>query len=249
MGSYTVRIVESYEELSNLAADAVQATLEEQPDAAITVPTGQTPLGMYEELVRRSTVGKLDLSQTHIFCLDDYLGQSRHDEASLTRWLFDAFLIPANIPEQHIHLIPATADDPDAASESYETEIREQGGLALAVIGLGPNGHIAFNEPGSAPDSRTRVVDLTEKSRTQSAEYWEGKAEIPEQAITMGLGTILSARKIVLIVSGESKAEIVRCSLEEEPTLDVPGSWLQRVGDRLHVILDHEAASALQGNS
>lgn len=245
MGSYALEIVESYEEMSRRAADAVQATLEAQPDAAITVPTGQTPLGMYEELVRRSEAGMLDLTQVHIFCLDDYLGQSQHDEASLTRWLFDAFLIPAGIPEQHIHLIPATADDPHAAAQQYEAEIAEQGGLALAVIGLGPNGHVAFNEPGSAPGSRTRVVELTEKSRAQSAEYWEGQAEIPEQAITMGLGTILSARKIVLIVSGESKAEIVRRSLQEEPTLDVPGSWLQRVDDRLQVILDQGAASEL----
>lgn len=245
MGTYTLSVVESYLELSSQAADAVQEVLDRRPDAAITVPTGQTPLGMYEELVRRAEGGAIDLSQVHIFCLDDYLGQTRNDEASLTRWLFNEFLIPARIPEEHIHLIPAAAEDPDAAATEYERELERLGGLELAVVGLGPNGHVAFNEPGSPPDSRTRVVDLTEESRQQSAAYWEGAASIPEQAMTMGLGTILAARRIVLIVSGAGKAELVRRSLEESPTLEVPGSWLQQAGERLHVILDRDAAGSL----
>ena len=245
MDSFTLSVVESYREMSKQAADAVQETLERDSDAAITMPTGSTPVGMYEELVRRIRAGTLDMSQAHIFCLDDYLGQSRDDEASLTRWLFDVFLTPAGIPEEHIHLVPATANDPEAAAAAYEAELAELGGLELAVVGLGPNGHVAFNEPGSAPDSRTRVIDLTPESRDQSAAYWEGDTEIPAQAMTMGLGTILSARRIVLIVSGEAKADIVRRSLDVEPTPDVPGSWLQRAEDRLHVILDREAAGAL----
>lgn len=244
-GAYSLSVVESYETLSSQAADAIQEALERDPRATITMPTGSTPVGMYQELARRVSQGTIDLHRAQIFCLDDYLGQSQHDEASLTRWLFETFLIPAKIPERNIHLIPAVVADPDAAAAAYEDEIKAHGGLQLAVVGLGPNGHVAFNEPGSEPDSRTRVVDLTEESRSQSAGYWEGKATIPEQAITMGLGTILEARKIVLIVSGSSKADIVRQSLEESPTLDVPGSWLRTAGDRLHVILDREAASRL----
>ncbi|HYH12219.1 MAG TPA: glucosamine-6-phosphate deaminase [Thermomicrobiales bacterium] len=245
VGTYTLSVVESYLELSNQAADAVQQTLERRPDAAITVPTGQTPLGMYRELIRRIEDGTVDVSQVHVFCLDDYLGQSRHDEASLTRWLYNEFLTPAGIPEEHIHHVPSTAADPIAAAAQYEADLEALGGLELAVVGLGRNGHVAFNEPGSPPDSRTRVIDLTEESRQQSAAYWEGDAAIPEQAVTMGLGTILSARKIVLIASGEDKSEIVRRSLEEEPTLEVPGSWLKQADERLHVILDRAAAGGL----
>ncbi|HEV2128465.1 MAG TPA: glucosamine-6-phosphate deaminase [Thermomicrobiales bacterium] len=245
MAGYVLEVIESYEEMSVRAADAVQETVERRPDAAITVPTGQTPLGMYEDLVRRVEAGTIDLSQVRIFCLDDYLGQSRHDEASLTRWLYEAFLIPAGIPESHIHRIPAAAPDPHAAALAYEREIAALGGLELAVIGLGQNGHVAFNEPGSAPDSRTRVVELTGESREQSSAYWEGEAGIPPYAITMGLGTIQEARQIVLIVSGEAKAGIVHQALEEEPKLEVPASWLQTVGERLHVILDREATSEL----
>jgi glucosamine-6-phosphate deaminase len=243
---YTLSVVETYDELSDQAADTVQAVVSHRPRTAITVPTGQTPVGMYGELVRRVRTGAIDMSQTQIFCLDDYLGKSRHDAASLTRWLFDEFLQPAGIPESNVHLIPATAEQPAKAAVRYEREIVQAGGLDLAVVGLGPNGHVAFNEPGSAPDSRTRVVDLTEESMEQSADYWESDEDIPAQAITMGLGTILEARQIVLIVSGASKADIVRRSLEEEPSLDVPGSWLRKAGDRLHVILDRDAATALE---
>lgn len=245
MGSYSVRVVDSYDEMSQAAADAIQRTVEATPEAAITVPTGQTPLGMYQELVRRVRADELDLSQTHIFLLDDYLGQGRDDEASLTRWLYEAFLTPAAIPAEHIHEVPSTAADPEGAAADFEVELADLGGLELAVVGLGPNGHVAFNEPGSSPDSRTRVVELAPESREQSSAYWKGEADIPEHAITMGLGTILSAKRIVLIVSGASKAEILRRSLEEKPTLDVPASWLQQVGDRLTVILDREAASGL----
>ena len=245
MGSYSVRVVESYEDVSREAADAVQRTVEASPESAITVPTGQTPIGMYEELVRRVKAGELDLSRTHIFLLDEYLGQGRDDEASLTRWLYQAFLTPAGIPAGNIHEVPAMASDPEGAAAEFEIQIADLGGLELAVIGLGPNGHVAFNEPGSPPDSRTRVVELTEESRQQSSAYWEGEAAIPARAMTMGLGTILSAKRIVLIVSGASKADILRRSLEEEPSLDVPASWLQQVGDRLEVIVDREAAGGL----
>lgn len=244
-GSYSLTVVETYDDMSALAADAVQETLERAPDAAITVPTGETPVGMYQELIRRSGDGTFDLHRAQIFCLDDYFGQSLHDEASLTRWLFEVFLIPARIPERNIHLIPSIAADPVSAAADYEREITAHGGLQLAVVGLGPNGHVAFNEPGSEPDGRTRVVDLTEESRNQSADYWGGEAEIPAQAITMGLGTILEARSILLIGSGTPKAPIVRRALEEPPTRDVPGSWLQTVGERLRVILDRDAASGL----
>jgi glucosamine-6-phosphate deaminase len=246
MTEYTLSVVETYEELSERAADRVHALVSRSPRSAITVPTGQTPVGMYDELVRRVRTGTLDLRETQFFCLDDYLGKSRHDGASLTRWLFGKFLEPAGVPESHVHLIPATAEQPEVAASQYESDIAQAGGLDLAVVGLGPNGHVAFNEPGSAPDSRTRVVNLTEESMEQSSDYWEGEEAIPGQAITMGLGTILEARQVVLIVSGASKADIVRRSLEEEPSLDVPGSWLRTAGDRLHVILDRDAAAALK---
>lgn len=240
----TVTVVDDYEAMSKLAADRVADVITAYPNAAITVPTGSTPAGMYEELVRRINSGALDVSQVQIFCLDDYLGQTPEDEASLTKLLIREFLEPANIPMENVHFIPTVTNDPHAAAKQYEESIAAAGGLKLAVVGLGNNGHIAFNEPGSGPDTRTRVVDLTRESRDQNAAYYEG-AEIPEQAITMGIGTILDAEKIVMIVSGEAKADIVGEMVNGPMTDDLPGSWIGKAGQRAELIVDQAAAAKL----
>ena len=239
-----VTVVEDYDAMSVRAADIVTETVREHPTCAITVPTGTTPEGMYAELVRRIRGGEVDFSNVTIFCLDDYLGRTPSDDASLTKLLKEGFLDPAGIPDENVHYMPTMADDPDAAAEAYEQAIRDAGGLELAVVGLGPNGHVAFNEPGSGPETRTRVINLTQESRDQNAAYYDGAA-IPDKAITMGLGTVLGARRIVMIVSGASKAEIAHEALHGEMTSDVPGSWLRLAGDRLEVVLDRDAASAL----
>lgn len=241
-----VTIVEDYDAMSLRAADAVTEIVKGNPTGAITVPTGSTPVGMYAELASRIRDGVLDVSSVKIFCLDEYLGQTPDDEASLTKLLKNDFLDPAGIPDANVHYMPATAEDPDAAAEAYEEAIREAGGLELAVVGLGPNGHVAFNEPGSGPETRTRVIGLTQESQDQNAAYYDG-AKIPDKAMTMGLGTIISARRILMIVSGEEKAGIVRDMLHGEMTSEIPGSWLRLAGDRFEVVLDKAAASALQG--
>jgi glucosamine-6-phosphate deaminase len=242
----TVRVVADYDAVSKEAADLVDLAVRNNPGAAITLPTGETPRGMYEELVRRIVSGDLDFSRIHLFCLDDYLGTTVEDEASLTRWLSDVFLKPAGLGGDNVHFVPTNAPVPDAAADAYEDEIQSFGGLKLAVVGLGPNGHIGFNEPGSLPESRTRVVDLTEASRDQNALYYEGQPDIPAQAMTIGLGTILESDQIVLIVSGASKAGILRAALEGPMTPDVPGSYLRAAGSRLVVIADEAAASQLE---
>lgn len=239
-----VTVVDDYDAMSKLAADRVADIITAFPNAAITVPTGSTPAGMYEELVRRINSGQLDVSQVQIFCLDDYLGQTPEDDASLTKLLIRDFLEPANIPMENVHLIPTVTDDPHAAAAQYEASIAAAGGLKLAVVGLGLNGHVAFNEPGSGPDTRTRVIDLTRESRDQNAAYYEG-AEIPEQAITMGIGTILDAEKIVMIVSGGAKADIVGEMVNGPMTDDLPGSWIGRAGTRAELIVDQAAAAKL----
>ena len=240
-----ITVVDDYDTMSKLAADRVADVITAFPDAAITVPTGSTPAGMYEELVRRINAKELDASRVQVFCLDDYLGQTPEDEASLTKLLIREFLEPANIPMENVHFIPTVSDDPHAAADRYEAEIAKAGGLKLAVIGLGPNGHVAFNEPRSGPDTRTRVVDLTRESRDQNAAYYEG-AEIPEQAITMGIGTILDAENIVMIVSGEGKAEIVGEMVNGPMTDDLPASWMGKAGESAELIVDQAAAANIK---
>lgn len=243
-GKPRITVVEDYDAMSRLAADRVAEVVTAYPNAAITVPTGSTPEGMYAELVRRITSGELDFSGVQVFCLDDYLGQTPQDEASLTKLLLQEFLVPAKIPTENVHFIPTSKDNPAGNAAQYEAEIAAAGGLKLAVIGLGPNGHVAFNEPGSGPDTRTRVIDLTEESRNQNAAYYEG-AEIPEQAITMGIGTILDAERVVMIVSGEGKAGIVGEMVNGPMTDDLPGSWIGLKGEQAELIVDEAAAAEI----
>ena len=237
-------VVNTDHDVAVAAADRVAEVLRRDPSAAICLPTGSTPLGMFREILRRSAAGEMNISQMNLFLLDEYLGQTRDDEASLTNWLEKEFLGPGNI-QAHVHYVPSAEPDPEAAAAKYDAEIASYGGFKLAVLGLGPNGHIAFNEPGSAHDSRTRVLDLTPESRNQSSAYWDGREEIPAQAMTVGVGTLLEADQIVLIVTGANKAEILRKALEEPLTADVPASWLRLAADRLEVIVDKAAASAL----
>lgn len=239
-----ISIVEDYDAMSKLAADRVAEVIQKYPEGAITVPTGSTPTGMYKELTRRIVEGELDASRVQIFCLDDYLGQTPEDEASLTKLLLRDFLVPAGIPMENVHLMPTMAEDPQAAAKQYEADIEAAGGLKLAVIGLGPNGHVAFNEPGSGPDTRTRVIDLTRESQDQNAAYYDG-AKIPEQAMTMGIGTILDAERIVMIVSGEAKSKIVGEMVNGPRTNDLPGSWIGTAEDRAELIVDKDAASSI----
>lgn len=239
-----VTIVDDYDAMSVLAADRVADVITTWPAAAITVPTGSTPTGMYQELTRRILSGDLDASRVQIFCLDEYLGQTPEDEASLTKLLLRDFLVPAGIPMENVHFMPAVSDDPAAAAVQYEADIAAAGGLKLAVIGLGPNGHVAFNEPGSGPETRTRVIDLTRESRDQNAAYYAG-ASIPEHAITMGIGTILGAEQIVMIVSGEAKAGIVGEMVNGPMTDELPGSWIGLAGERAELIVDQAAAAEL----
>ena len=236
-------VVPSDQEMSRLAADAVQAVLQEKPDAAISLPTGSTPLGMFGELIERQQTGAVDLTLMQFFCLDEYLGVSTEDPNTLTNWLMRSFILPAGIPLDHVHTLPVLDPYPDSAARQYEEEIGQRGGLELVVLGIGNNGHVAYNEPGSASDSRTRVVDLTDESIDQARGYFDG-ATVPTRAMTVGIGTLLEARRLLLIASGEGKQEILRKTLLEPMTDKVPASWLRLDPERLTVIAD-EAAGAL----
>ena len=181
-----------------------------------------------------------------IFCLDEYVGVTVEDPNSLTRWLSEA------LPEPDRHQTRSTPHPsryrgrslPKPRPNTIEA-ISARGGLDLAILGLGPNGHIGYNEPGSSADSRTRVITLTAESRNQASAYWEGSIPIPDQAMTMGVGTLLESKQIVLLVIGEAKADILRRTLEEPMSAEVPASWLRIAGPRLTIIADEAAASEL----
>jgi glucosamine-6-phosphate deaminase len=242
-GQPRITVVPDYAAMSRRAAEIVAETVMQAPGAAIAVPTGSTPLGMFDELVSMVKNNRIDLAQTHIFCLDEYIGVTREDPNSLTGWLWKAFLGPAGIPNRHVHAIDTTDPDPEAAAARYEQALIALGGLELAVLGLGPNGHIAYNEPGSLADSRSRVVDLTPQSIAQASAYWENTVPIPRRAMTIGVGTLLDARRIALIVSGADKAGMLHRALDKPMSAEVPASWLRLAGERLEVIADEPAMS------
>ena len=236
-------VVRDYAEMSARAADTVARVVGGKPDAVFALPTGSTPLGLFADLIARVGDGRLDLSQAHLLCLDEYVGVTREDPNSLTGFLDRSFLHSAGMDPARVHVLPVDEPELEAAAASYEAELRALGGLDLVILGLGPNGHIAYNEPGSAADSRTRVLTLTPGSIAQAEAYWEESVATPHRAMTMGVATLLEAREIVLIVSGSAKAEMLRRMLREPMSPDVPASFLRLAADRLTVIVDEAAAA------
>lgn len=238
-----ISIVSDYDAMSLRGADVVTDVLTRNPSCALCLPTGNTPLGMFQILIERITSGAVDASKAQWFLLDEYVGIDDDDPESLTGWLKREFLTPAGIPESNIHELPTKSSDLAAAARQYEADLLAAGGFELAVLGLGGNGHIAYNEPGATADSRTRVLTLTEESIEQARGYFEGRT-VPTQAISAGVATLLEARSIVLLVSGASKANVLRDAIYGPQTPDNPASFLQLAGDRVEVVADEAAASA-----
>ena len=212
-----VLVTADYQTLSREAASIVAEAVRLKPALTLGLPAGNTPTGMYEELVRL----QLDFSKVHTFNLDEYVGLAPADPRSFHAYMRKTFFDRINLPQENIYF-------PD---EKYEETIRRAGGIDLMVLGVGLNGHIAFNEPGSALTSRTRVVTLAP----------ETVAPV-RQGITMGVATILEARQILLLVSGTSKREILRRALEEPVQESLPASALQ-LHSNLTVIADRAASA------
>jgi glucosamine-6-phosphate deaminase len=232
--------------IGSAAADIVAEVVQFKPDAVVTLPTGTTPLPMFDVLAARAARREIDFSRVRFFSLDDYLGLDGTEPNSLTAWLRQTLLDRINLDPERTHLIPAGATDPEAAAVAYDRELADAGGFDLAVLGIGANGHIAFNEPGSRVDTRTRVVDLSPETRAQAAAYWQGRLPVPSKAMTIGIANLLEARRIVLLASGATKAAALQRALEGPVNSDCPASFLQLAASRLEVIADAAAAALLR---
>jgi glucosamine-6-phosphate deaminase len=210
------------------------------------LPTGSTPLGLYRELIRLHKENKLDFSRVVTFNLDEYYPMPPDDPHSYHRWMKETFFDHVNIRPENIH-IPDGTIEPHATEDycsRYEAQIKKAGGIDLQILGIGRTGHIGFNEPGSTITSRTRRVTLDPVTRRDAAGGFFGEENVPHQALTMGVGTILEAKKIVILAFGEHKAPIVQKAVEEDPTVAIAASFLQNHPDA-SFLLDIAAAGQL----
>lgn len=237
-------------EASRHAAQIVDRLVRENIAAGrhtvLGLATGSTPVGFYRELIRLHKNEGLDLSGVITFNLDEYFPINGDDPHSYRRWMRETFFDHVNIKPHNIHIPDGTLKpgDVDDYCQRYETAIRKAGGIDVQILGIGRTGHIGFNEPGSTRNSRTRLVTLDPVTRRDAAGDFFGEENVPQQAITMGVGTILEARKIVLMAFGEHKAPIILQAIEEPQTEAISASFLQTHPDAL-VLLDEAGAGEL----
>ncbi len=241
--SQCLRVVPAAE-FAAAVADEITGIVRRKPTAVLGLPTGNTPLPVYRELVARQQAGLVDLSRVTVVQLDEYRGARPEDPVSFAAWLRTHLLDACHIGPEQFQRLPASAGDVEQACRSFEAELAARGGCDLQVLGLGLNGHIGFNDPGSSRSSRTRLVTLTEETRAVNADYWSGR-EVPAEALTQGVATLLEARQLLLLVNGAGKAGILQQALEGPITSTIPASFLRESG-HLQVFCDVPAASRLR---
>ncbi len=222
-------------EAAGLIADAITA----DPRAVLVVATGETPEPTYRELARYVGSG-LDVSRIHLFQLDEYAGIAHDDRRSLYGWTMRGLAEPLGVEPERVTRLDGAAADLEASCRRYEAEVEEAGGFDLAILGLGPNGHLGFNEPPSDRDAPTRAVELTAASVASNARYWGGADHVPRRAITAGMDLLMATSRILLIVSGSRKRSILARVLDGPIGPDVPASFLQEHRDVV-VLTDRDA--------
>ena len=234
------------DEAGKLAADAIEELLRRRPDAVLGVATGSSPLIIYDELGRRVAQVSLSLARARAFMLDEYVGLPADHPQRYRNVIRDEFVDKVDIDPVQVLGPDGLADDLAGACEAYERAIADAGGIDLQIVGIGTDGHIAFNEPGSSLASRTRIKTLTSQTRSDNARFFGGNVEaVPQHCLTQGIGTILQARHIVLVASGRGKAEAIHQLVEGPVSAMWPATALQ-LHPHVTVLLDIAAASRLQ---
>ena len=240
-----ITIFDSLDQMAVAVADLICDAIATKPTAVLGLAAGRTPLPLYGELRRRYTSGAVDFCEVTTFNLDEFSGVAPTTPGSFRRFMEESFFSGVNIPAARIHFLNGLAADPAAECLRYESAIAAVGGLDIQLLGIGTNGHIGFNEPGEELVARTHQVTLLPATRLANATFFGGDVDsVPASALTMGIGTILGAREVVLMASGERKASCVARMVEGGITPRVPASILQ-LHRRVQLFLDRSAASQL----
>jgi glucosamine-6-phosphate deaminase len=231
--------------LAKTKAGQIAAALSAQPDIVLGLPTGRTPIRLYHELGTLHAGGQADFSRATTFNLDEFLGIPPHHPASYRTFMEQHLFSRVNLPAGRINVLNGAAADPDAECRRYERAIEDAGGIDLQLLGIGTNGHIGFNEPARELVGPTHHVTLTASTRRSNASLFDGNADkVPAEALSMGMATILKARRIVLIATGKSKARCVDLMVNGPITTKLPASFLQLHRD-VELMLDEDAAKQL----
>lgn len=222
-----IYVADDYQGMSRKAAGIIAAHVALKPDCVLGLATGSTPIGMYQELIARYERGELDFSQVKSVNLDEYVGLAGDHDQSYRYFMNTNLFDHVNIDKANTNVPNGLAADPAAECQRYDQVIRDMGGIDIQVLGMGHNGHIGFNEPTDYFPLGTHAVELTDSTIDANARFFASRDEVPKQAMTMGIGSIMQARQILVVVNGEGKADIVKKAFSGPVTPQVPASVLQ----------------------
>lgn len=230
-------LVENRVAMAKEAADLVAYQINAKPDSVLGLATGETPLGLYHELVKRVKSGEISFRKVITFNLDEYVGLAPSHPQSYNLYMTKHYISLIDLNPVNAHIPSGVVDDLEIECKQYDQMIAQYGGIDLQILGIGSNGHIGFNEPSEELIVGTHVVKLTEETRRANARFFNDIAEVPTQAITMGVGSILRAKKIILLVSGETKAPIIAKLAQGVVDTGIPVTLLHLHND-VTVIID-----------
>lgn len=231
-----VFVTENYEEMSKKAAEVIAEQIRQKPNSVMGFATGGTPLATYKELIKMYNEGKVDFSQVTSFNLDEYYPLKRDNDQSYYYFMHENLFKHINIKKENINLPNGEAENWEEEVKSYEAKIAAAGGIDFQILGIGNNGHIAFNEPADTFSRFTSLVSITEDTIKANARFFEKEEDVPKKALSMGIRSIMMAKKILLIASGANKADVIDKALNANPTPQVPATILQFHRDVVFVI-------------
>jgi glucosamine-6-phosphate deaminase len=239
-----VVVVKNYYEISIQSAQLIAKQITKKKNSVLGLATGQSPVGMYQELIKMFKRGDIDFSEVRTFNLDEYYGLPSKHPQSYHYYMWDTFFKYINIKKENIHLLNGATENIKEECNQYEILIQKHGGIDLQILGIGDNGHLGFNEPAIGLNSKTHLVNLSEETIQANSQYFDDIQKIPRQALTMGIGTIMKAKKIVLLANGRKKSQAIERTIHGPVSTEVPATVLQ-LHNNVLLIIDEEAASQI----